>query len=55
MMLADGLWRMIDATYGDLEHELLAILLEFQRVQNGRELGGVKLDCKVVSTAIIRL
>ena len=32
-------------TYGDLEDELLAVVLGLQGVQNGRDLLGVKLDC----------
>jgi hypothetical protein len=32
-------------TYGDLENELLAVVLGLQGVQNGRDLLGVKLDC----------
>jgi len=30
---------------GDLEDELLAVVLGLQGVQNGRDLLGVKLDC----------
>lgn len=38
-------------TYGNLQHELLAIVLRLERVENSRELGGVELDCEMVNIA----
>lgn len=36
-------------TYGDLENELLTIVLSLDRVENGRELSAIELDCDIIS------
>ena len=42
-------------TYGDLKDELLAIVLSLERVENGRELSAIELDCDTVSNALVVL
>ena len=37
---------MCKTTYGDLEHELLTVVVGLERVQNRRQLGAVELDCR---------
>src|SRR6478752_6611984 len=39
-------------TYGNLKDELLAIVLSLERVENGRELSAIELDCDIVSNAL---
>lgn len=37
-------------TYRDLKHKFLAVVLRLERVQDGRELGGVEFDCDDISS-----
>jgi hypothetical protein len=39
-------------TYGNLEDELLVVVGGLERVQNGRELGGVELDCALCQQTV---
>jgi hypothetical protein len=39
-------------TYGNLEDKLLAIVLSLKRVENGRELSTIELDCSIVSNGL---
>lgn len=45
------LWELSGA-YGDLQHQLVALVIGLQGVQNGRELGRVELDCSGGSAQI---
>jgi hypothetical protein len=58
LVCSDIGWPKEVTTYGDLEHELLAIVGSLKSVENGRELLGVELDiddgtclCSAVSLA----
>lgn len=42
-----------EATYRDLEDELLVVVLELEGVQNGRELGGIEFHCACCQSTVI--
>lgn len=42
----------LSGAYGDLQHQLVALVVGLQGVQDGRELGRVELDCSGGSVQI---